>query len=109
MNENIKMNSLFVKQRSEEWFAIHKQTKVTGSSIGKAIDLQGLAQQKIHHTTNVLNKSYLQIPPEVQIKMDHGTNFEKHGLATLCGQIMPALLPPCYCFFEVGTKSHVWS
>ena len=46
INENIKMNSLFVKQRSEEWFAIHKQTKVTGSSIGKGIGLQGLAQKK---------------------------------------------------------------
>ena len=51
-----------------------------------------------------MNESYPQIPPEVQIKLDHGTNFEKHALATLCGQIMPVLLPPRYCFLEVGTK-----
>ena len=36
--------------------------------------------------------------------MDHGTNFEKHALETLCGEIMPALLPPCYAYFEVDTK-----
>ena len=36
--------------------------------------------------------------------MEHGTNNEKNILVTLTGLIIPAFLPPCYAFFEVGAK-----
>ena len=31
--------------------------------------------------------------------LDHGRKFEIRGIVTLVGQIVPALLPPCYAFF----------
>ena len=36
--------------------------------------------------------------------MEHGTNNKKNILATLTGLVIPAFLPPCYAFFEVGAK-----
>ena len=103
-NTTLDYNPLSVKQRLKKWFAIQSKTKMTGSTVGKAVGLQGLAEQKRHHAINVLNKPALDVPAEVKVKMDHGTNFDKHALPTLCGEIMPALLPPCYAYFEVGTK-----
>ena len=103
-NTTLDSNPLFVKQRLKKWFAFRSKTKMTGSTVGKAVGLQGLAEQKKHHAINVLNKPAPDVPAEVKVKMDHGTDFKKHALATLCGEIMPALLPPCYTYFEVGTK-----
>ena len=43
---------------------------------------------------------------DVQVCLNHGRLFEKHAIATLVGAIMPALMPPCYSYFEVGSLIH---
>ena len=40
-NTTLDSNPLFVKQRSKKWFAIQSKTKITGSTVGKAVGLQG--------------------------------------------------------------------
>ena len=73
-----------------------------GSTFTKAVGLNGLSAQKEHHHVFVNGRDAPEIPKEVQKMLDHGIKFEIRGIVTLVGQIMPALLPPCYAFFEVG-------
>ena len=35
-------------------------------------------------------------------KFDHGTKNEVNETTTLISTIVPAYLPACYCFYEVG-------
>ena len=95
-------NFMYVPQRSSLWYDIRKKVRLTGSTFGKAIGLNRLSAQKEHHHIFVNCHKPAPISEEVQKMLDHGTNFKIRGIATLVGQIMPTLLPPCYAFFEVG-------
>ena len=46
--------------------------------------------------------SHHQSPPDLQKKFDHGTKNEVNPTATLISTIVPAYLPACYAFYEVG-------
>ena len=94
---------MYVKQGSDKWHSICKSVRVTGSTFLSALGLDTLSKQKQHYNCFVNGKEAPAFLNEVQEMLDHGKDFEKHGIATLVGAIMPALLPPCYMFFEVST------
>ena len=81
----------------------HRSVRVTTSTFLSALGLDTLSKQKQHHNCFVNGKEAPAFPNEIQEMLDLGKDFEKHGIATLVGAIMPALLPPCYMFFEVST------
>ena len=43
-----------------------------------------------------------QFPPNLKKKFDHGTKNEVNATAMLISIIVPAYLPACYSFYEVG-------
>ena len=104
LNLNSPENFEYVKQRSDKWHAIRKTARVTGSTLHKAIGLDMLQRQKEHHYTYVCGRSE-PVPDTLLAKrLKHGTENEVNVVGTLVSKIMPAFLPPCYGYFEVGPK-----
>ena len=102
---------MYIKQGSNKWHSIQKLVRVTGSTFLAALGLDTLSKQKQHHNSFVNNKEPPPFAADVQEMLDHGKEFKKHGIATLVGAIMPALLPPCYMYFKVGSiilKNSKW-
>ena len=96
-------NSQFIKQGTTAWHNVQKCVRVTGSTLCKAIGLDTLSAQKVHHSVYVQKKDPPSVTPEVQKMMEYGSKNEVNGLATLVGSLIPALLPPCHSYFKVGT------
>ena len=53
---NLTDNSSYVKQHSSKWHVLCNSTMVTGSTLGKAIGLQTLKQQKEYYQVKFKNK-----------------------------------------------------
>ncbi|CAG2203301.1 unnamed protein product [Mytilus edulis] len=90
-----------IKQRSEEWFSIRKQAKVTGSTLYKAIGLENLSSMRDHFDNVICN---LKEAPKNQFTisaMQHGTDNEINAVSTLVGKILPSLFPDME-FYEEG-------
>ena len=92
---------MYVPQRSSLWHEIRKTVRLTGSTFAKAVGLNGLPAQKEHHHVFVNGQ---EPPPilEVQKMLDHGKNFKIRGIATLVGQIMPALYHHVMLFLKLA-------
>ena len=74
---NIRDNSSYVKQHSSEWHVLCDSAMVTGSTLGKAMGLQTLKQQKEYYQVKFKNKKQV-ISPELKKILDHGTENEVH-------------------------------
>ena len=74
---NLTDNSSYVKQHSSEWHVLCDSAMVTESTLGKAISLQTLKQQKEYYQVKSKNKKQV-ISPELKKKLDHGTENEVH-------------------------------
>ena len=92
----------YIKQGSEMWHKERKKARVTGSTLYKAVGLDTLSKQKDHHAEFVMGRTPQPFEPDVQKRLDHGLKHEKNVIATLVALIMPAMLPPCFAYFEVG-------
>ena len=95
-------NYQFIKQRSEEWFTVRKLARITGSTLNAALGLDTLQKQKDHHHVFVRGQKPPPIPDDLQQKFDHGTKNEVNAIATIISTIIPAYLPACFAFYEVG-------
>ena len=95
-------NYQYIKQRTNKWFQIRKQARVTGSTLNKALGLDTLLKQKEHHYMFVRGREEPPVTPELQKMFDYGTHNETNAIATLVSTIVPAYLPACYAFYEVG-------
>ena len=95
-------NSQYVKQRTVEWEVLRSTAWVTGSTLNAVIGLDTLARQKQHHYEFVCGHGRCMTDPHVQQRLKHGSDNEVNIIATLVSLIMPAFLPMCYCYFEVG-------
>ena len=96
-------NSDIVKQRSEEWFRMRKDVKVTGSTLHNALGLESLADLKQHHYQFIKKRQRPPFPEEVQKRLDYGKENEKHAIASVIGGFMCAFKPACYVYQEVGS------
>ena len=94
-----------VKQRSDEWYNLRKKSRLTGSTMYKALGLDTLRAQKEHFDVYVKGKQPKPILPQVQEMMNYGTENEINAIATLVGLILPALRPPCFSVYELGCFS----
>ena len=71
----------------------------------KALRLETLKVQKEHFDVHVKGKQAKTVTPEVQCMMDYGTENEIHAIATLVALILPAVRPPCFSVYELGSFS----
>ena len=94
-------NHIFVKQRSDLWFHLCEQAVVNGSSCFDATGLNTLAAQK-NHCRKFILKEQQEVTEETAANFKHGIETEVHAIATVVGLLLPALLPPCCTFIEVG-------
>ena len=60
-----------------------------------------MAAQKNHYRKFIL-KEQQEITEETTANFKHGIETEVHAIATVVGLLLPALLPPCCTFIEVG-------
>ena len=97
-------NSHYVKQGSEKWFEMHKLSRVTGSTLRASIGLDTLAKQKEHYYVHITGRIPPPPTPQLQKLFDHGKKNEVNGVGTIVSTLLPAFLPECYAFFEVGPK-----
>ena len=95
-------NIQYVKQRSDEWFKICKLACITGSTLHSGLGLETLTKQKEHHYIHVRGRILPPIPENIQKLLDHSTNNEVNAIATLISTVVPAYLPACYTFYELG-------
>ena len=67
-------NPEYIQQRTQEWFAIRRQSRITASTMHNALGFRTLKAQKEHYNKFVLGK----VPPVAQIPavMVHGTWHE---------------------------------
>ena len=86
-------NSRHIQQRTEEWFEIRKQAKVTGSSLNKALGLDGLQKQKDFFDHIKCNLPEKEVSETARRNMEHGTLNEENAVATIVSKIMPVLSP----------------
>ena len=99
---NLKECPEFVKQRTDMWFNLRRESRVTGSTCFKALGFGLLREHQEHFDTFVLKKDPKPFSTEIQRKLDHGKINEIHGIATICAILMPSLLPSCMQFVEDG-------
>ena len=76
-------NLSFVKQHSDEWHALQDSAMVTGSTLGKAIGLQTLKEQKEYYQVKFKNKKQ-RISDELKKILEYGTENEVHLSHFLC-------------------------
>ena len=68
-------NSSFVKQQLEEWHALRNSAMVTGSTLGKAIGLLTLKEQKEYYQHKFKNQKS-KISDELKKILEYGTENE---------------------------------
>ena len=89
---DVPLPSSITQQRSDEWFELRKDVRVTGSTVSKAIGVDSLKEQKLFVDHHVVGPTP---PPSefVQTAMTYGTDNEINAVATLVGKVMPVLFP----------------
>lgn len=90
------------KHRSDLWFEIRKNARVTGSSMNQAIGLGKLRQQE-HYDAVFHNKPKPDYNSDVRERMQYGTIHEIDAIATLTAKVLPFLFPDL-SYFEEGCQ-----
>ena len=104
MNLNGDANTQYKKQGSTMWHEMRTKGRVTGSTLRTAIGLDTLVKQKDHFHQFVIGRTPPPPTPELQRLFDHGKKNEVNAISTLISTVLPAMLPECFAFFEVGPK-----
>ena len=65
-----------MKQKSEKWFELRKEAKVTGSTLYKSIGLDTLKKQKEHYEEFIEKKQPRNSLLKFKKKLDHGIKHE---------------------------------
>ena len=82
-----------IKQGSPKWGELREGAAVTGSTIYKAVGMETLKEQQVHHDFVFKGKPRPQPPPEVQRNMQHGIVNEINAVATLVAKVIPVYYP----------------
>lgn len=80
------------KQRSLAWDNLRKNSRITGSTIFKALGLDTLKEQQKHHD-KVYKGIDEPISEDLQKMFDYGTEQEINAIGTLVGKILPVYFP----------------
>ena len=102
MDLNSGTNSMYVSQGSQLWKDMRKEAPVTGSSMYRALGLETLKAEKEHicvHVKGLRDQVFDDISKK---RIEFGSENEVNGVATLVGILIPALLPSCHEYYEVG-------
>ena len=86
------LNPRRTKQRTEQWHELRRLSKITGSTLYKAIGL-GLLREEQARYDEVYAGKVSETTPELQELFDYGTQQEPNALATLLAKYMPVYLP----------------
>lgn len=105
-HHDLQEDTHLVKQGTDLWKKLRKESFVTGSTMQKALMLgaaKGAKRDYNRHFREFVTKEEPPpFPPGVQVRLDHGLSHEKDALATLVGKVMPAFFPPCAIYLDVG-------
>ena len=104
INLNEDANTQYIKQGSLMWHDMRKKARVTGSTLRMAIGLDTLVKQKDPFHQFVIRRTPPPPTPQLQKHFDHGKKNEINAISTLISTVLPAMLPECFAFFEVGPK-----
>ena len=100
---SLSQNYDIIKQRSITWLTLWKTAKVTGRTLYNALGLSSLSDLKQHHCQFIKKRSPPPFSDDENKRLEYGTENEKHIIATVLGNLVPALLPHCFAFQEVGS------
>ena len=100
---NLKEIYDIVKQRSAVWLELWKKAKVTESTMFNALGWSSLLDLEQHHYQFLKKHSFPPFPEDVKKRMNYGNENEKNIIATVVGNLLPALLPQCFVYQEVGS------
>ena len=81
------------KQRSSKWFELRKSARVTGSTLYKALGLDGMRRLKEHFDHVVCGVPESSPSEEAQKAMAYGSENEINAVATAVGKALPVLYP----------------
>ena len=95
--------SFLAKQRSPEWHQLRKRAKVTGSTLYNAIGLRTTTDHRKHYKQFILGQESV-FTDDVRAKMQHGTDHEVDGVATILGRILPSFFSSGFNYYEVGAQ-----
>ncbi|WAR15566.1 hypothetical protein MAR_005671 [Mya arenaria] len=98
-------NTRLIPQRTDKWFEVRKCTKVTGSTLYKALGLDGLKKQKEYFEHIKCNLPEQEVSEQAKLNMQHGTLNEENAVATIISKIMP-IFTVKLVFFEEGCVQH---
>ncbi|WAR15615.1 hypothetical protein MAR_005720 [Mya arenaria] len=94
-------NTRLIPQRTDKWFEVRKCAKVTGSTLYKALGLDGLKKQKEYFEHIKCNLPEQEVSEQAKLNMQHGTLNEENAVATIISKIMPIFTVELV-FFEEG-------
>ena len=86
------------------WHKQQEKARVTGSTLHSAIGLDTLTKQKEHYHVHINGRQPPSPSAQLQQLFDHRKKNGVNAISTLVSTAVPALLPDCYAFFEVGPK-----
>ena len=95
-------NAHITKQKSDKWFELRRENRITGSTIFRAIGMNTLKEQQEHYD-KVFKGIEKPVSKALQSLFDYGSNNEIHALATLLGKILPVYYPHL-TFIEDGCE-----
>lgn len=99
-NTDQDVDSTLLKQRSEAWFQLRKQCLITGSTINRAIGLEGLKKQRQFLDEKTGRKPQQEVSAEMQEMFDHGTLNEINATSTFVSKFLPAFHPELSLYEE---------
>ena len=77
---NLDIHTHVVKQRTQKWMELRKQSNVTGSSMYRSLGLDTLKCQKEHYNEFILGNAPKPFTEEVQKRIDHGVENEVNSI-----------------------------
>ena len=69
-----------IKQGSDQWKEFRKQSHITGSTAYNALGFRGFSKVKEHFNEFVYKRQPKPFPPDVQMRLQHGSSHEVKGL-----------------------------
>ena len=77
---DIQASPHLIKQGSDQWKEFRKQSHITGSTAYNALGFRGFSKVKEHFNEFVYKRQPKPFPPDVEMRLQHGSSHEVKGL-----------------------------